>query len=184
MRRGFGALLLVGTLLVWGPSPRAQARHLVGFGAGVGVRVSSHDLAAVTPELVLPDLEIGVFGPRERSLEVVIPVLRSVASAFLVERLWIGVDAYVTFRRRLREFDGGGSAWGVAGPGAGFMVSSGAGSVTAGPRLAGRVGVEIRNPAGGAVAFLVQPNVLLEMGDIGAAVSGGAQAVVRVAWIR
>jgi hypothetical protein len=184
VRQALTVLSLIATLLTSAGSAQATGRHLVGFGFGGGVRASSHDLAVIAPELMLPDFELGFFGPHERSVDLVIPILRMVASAVLVERLWIGADVYPTFRRRLREFDGGGSAWGLAGPGLGFMISSGRGNATAGPRLAGRLGVELRNSKQGTVCFLVQPYVLAEFGDIGAALSGGAQAVMRVAWIR
>jgi len=162
------------------PADAPAIRAAAGLGLGAGVRASSADLLPIGPELGLPAFELALIGPRDRSVELSVPVLRMVASPLLVERIWIGFDVYRCFRQPLAE---GVSA--VAGPGAGWMMSTAAGNGTGGVRLAGRVGLELEAPEGDfATAFLVQPYGLFEFGDIGAAVSGGAMLWVRWTWSR
>ena len=147
---------------------------------GAGVRVSSQDLAAVSPELGLPALEIGPLLAHDVSLDFTIPILRMIASAVLVERVWVGFDLYPTFRAPMGE-----RIRFLAAPGMGWMVSAGAGNGTVGIRGGGRLGVELLSPSGGfALGLLLQPNALVEFGDVGVAVSGGLMTWVRWTWQR
>ncbi len=175
--RQLPAILL--TLLLTAPAA-AQPRVIAGTSLGGGLRASSHDVLTVSPQLMLPTFELGFFTHAPTSVELSVPVLRMVASAVLVERMWIGFDGYYAFREHIV-----GQMWAVAGPGVGWMASAGRGNGTFGVRGCGRIGMEFRNPRGGfALGLLLQPDVLVEFGDIGVAVSGGAVATVRFAWLR
>jgi hypothetical protein len=173
-------LILLMLLLCTAAPAGAASRVIVGTSLGGGLRASSHDVRTISPQLALPALEFGLFTHEPTSVELSIPVLRMIASAALLERMWIGFDAYPLFREHLV-----GNVWAVAGPGIGWMASAGRGNGTFGLRGCGRIGMEFRNASDGfALALLLQPDVLVEFGDIGVAVSGGAVATVRVAWLR
>lgn len=175
-------LLLVAVALTSSPARAADppVRVAAGPGMGVGLRASSADLRPLGPELGLPGLELGFHGPAEHSVELSIPVLKMIAAPLLVERAWIGLDGYRCWRREVSP-----RVWAVAGPGVGWMASFGAGNGTGGVRLGGRLGIELRSPEERfALSLLVQPGALLELGDLGAAVSGGAMLWVRWTWTR
>jgi len=176
----FTCCVAVAVVLLVTAAQGKAADHLVGLGLGGGVRVSSHDLRTVSPELGLPALEIGPLLANDVSIDVSIPVGRMIASAVLVQRLWIGFDAYPTFRAPMGE-----RTRFVAAPGVGWMASAGGGNGTVGVRAGGRLGVELLSPQGGfALGLLLQPGALVEFGDVGVAVSGGLMTWVRWTWLR